>query len=161
MLALLDWDRIDRLLDGICAEHRGGRGYPPLCMLKALLLAQWYNLSDPALEDVVADRLSFRRFCGFPIDAETPDETSFVRTRATLRELGLYEKLFSEVDRQLDAKGLIVPAGALVDGTVIESRARPCLACARASSASSARARQAMGWARRATSAKRGSMPTT
>ena len=125
MLALLDWDGVDLLLDGISAEHRGGRGYPPLCLLKALLLAQWYNLSDPALEDVLADRLSFRRFCGFPFDEETPDETSFVRFRAKLRELGLYEKLFAEVNRQLDAKGLIVRAGTLVDATVIEARARP------------------------------------
>ena len=83
MLALLDWDGVDLLLDGISAEYRGGRGYPPLCLLKALLLAQWYNLSDPALEDALADRLSFRRFCGVPFDAETPDETSFVRFRAS------------------------------------------------------------------------------
>lgn len=123
MLGLLDWDRIDRLLDGISAEHRGGRGYPPLCLLKALLVAQWYNLSDPSLEDAEADLLSFRRFCGFPLDAETPDETSFVRFRAKLRELGLYAKLFAEGNRQLDARGLIVRAGTLVDATVIEARA--------------------------------------
>ena len=124
MLALLDWGRIDRLLDGISAEHRDGRGYPPLYLLKALLLAQWYNLSDPALEDALAERLSFRRFCGFPLDAETPDETSFVWFRAKLREIGLYEKLFAEVSRQLDAKGLIVRAGTLMDATVIEARAK-------------------------------------
>ncbi|MEL7470091.1 MAG: IS5/IS1182 family transposase, partial [Pseudomonadota bacterium] len=38
---LLDWDRIDGLLDGINAGTRGARGYPPLSMLKGLLLAQW------------------------------------------------------------------------------------------------------------------------
>ena len=83
---LLDWDRIDRLLDAINAAKQGGRGYPPLCMVKALLLAQWHDLSDPGLEDALADRLSFRRFCGFPLDEETPDETSFVRFRAKLRD---------------------------------------------------------------------------
>ena len=122
---LLDWQRIDRLLDAINAERRGGRGYPPLCMLKALLLAQWHDLSDPGLEDALADRLSFRRFCGFPLDEETPDETSFVRFRAKLRDLELYEKLFAEVNRQLEAKGVIVKTGTLVDATVIEARARP------------------------------------
>jgi len=122
---LLDWQRIDRLLDAINAEKRGGRGYPPLCMLKALLLAQWHDLSDPGLEDALADRLSFRRFCGFPLDEETPDETSFVRFRAKLRDLKLYEKLFAEVNRQLEAKGVIVKTGTLVDATVIEARARP------------------------------------
>jgi len=122
---LLDWDRIDRLLDGINGEKRGGRGYPPLNMLKALLLAQWHDLSDPGLEDALADRLSFRRFCGWPLGEETPDETSFVRFRAKLRALGLYGKLFAEVNRQLEAKGLMVKTGTLVDATIIEARARP------------------------------------
>jgi IS5 family transposase len=122
---LLDWGRIDRLLDGINAERRGGRGYPPLCMLKALLLAQWHDLSDPGLEDALADRLSFRRFCGVPLDEETPDETSFVRFRAKLRDLGLYERLFAEVNRQLEARGLMVKTGTLVDATIIQARARP------------------------------------
>lgn len=122
---LLDWTRIDRLLDGINASRRGGRGYPPLCLFKALLLAQWYDLSDPALEDALSDRLSFRRFCGFPLDAETPDETSFVRFRTRLRALGLNEKLFAEVNRQLETKGLMVKTGTLIDATVIEARAKP------------------------------------
>lgn len=122
---LLDWERIDRLLDAINAAKRGGRGYPPLAMLKALLLAQWHDLSDPGLEDALADRLSFRRFCGFPLGEETPDETSFVRFRARLRALGLYEKLFAEVNRQLEAKGAMVKTGTLVDATIIEARAKP------------------------------------
>ena len=124
LVALLDWSKLDRLLDGINAHKRGGRGYPPLSMLKALLLAQWYDLSDPKLEDALADRLSFRRFCGFPLGEETPDETSFVRFRATLRELELYEKLFAEVNRQLEARGLMVKTGTLVDATIIEARAK-------------------------------------
>lgn len=125
MGSLLDWELIDHLLDDISAAPRGGRGYPPLCLFKALLLAQWYDLSDPGLEDALADRLSFRRFCGFPLDEETPDETSFVRFRSRLRELGLYERLFAEVCRQLEAKNLMVKTGTLVDATIIEARARP------------------------------------
>jgi IS5 family transposase len=122
---LLDWAALDRLLAGINDARRGARGYPPLCMLKALLLAQWHDLSDPGLEDALSDRLSFRRFCGFPVDEETPDETSFVRFRARLRDLGLYEGLFAEVNRQLEAKGCMVKTGTLVDATIIEARAKP------------------------------------
>ncbi|MGE5778399.1 MAG: transposase [Hyphomicrobiales bacterium] len=40
-------------------------------MLKALFLQHWYSLSDEGLE-ALADRLSFRRFCGFALDDETP-----------------------------------------------------------------------------------------
>ncbi len=42
-------------------------------MLKALLLQRWYSLSDEGLEEALSDRLSFRRFCGFALDDETPD----------------------------------------------------------------------------------------
>ncbi len=62
---------------------------------------------------------------GFPLGEETPDETSFVRFRGRLRDLGLYEKLFAEVNRQLAAKGLMVKTGTLVDATIIEARAKP------------------------------------
>ena len=63
---------------------RGGPGrpsYPALAMFKAMLLAQWYQLSDPALEEALADRISFRRFCGFALDAVTPDDLKKQRDR--------------------------------------------------------------------------------
>jgi IS5 family transposase len=41
-------------------------------MLKALFLQRWYSLSDEGLEEALSDRLSFRRFCGFALDDETP-----------------------------------------------------------------------------------------
>lgn len=125
MAELLDWSKIDRLLDGINAARRGAEGYPPVCLFRTLLLAQWYDLSDPKLEDALADRLSFRRFAGIPLGEETPDGTSFVRFRAKLRGLGLYEKLFAEINHQLDKKGLVVKTGTLVDATIIEARAKP------------------------------------
>ena len=58
-------DRLDELVDWsrIAAESRyRAPGYSPLLMPKALLLQQWYELSDPGLEDALVDRLSFRRF---------------------------------------------------------------------------------------------------
>ena len=64
------------------------------------------------------DRLSFRRFCGLPLEAETPDHSSIWRFRQTIEKLGLSEKL-AEVNRQLDARGLIVKKGTLVDATII------------------------------------------
>ena len=123
--AQFDWSRLDRLFDEISCAKRGGSGYPPLCLFKALLLAQWYNLSDPALEDALADRLSFRRFCGFPLDEDTPDETTFVRFRAKLRALKLYEKLFAEVNQQIEQKGFLVKSGTLIDASIIKARAKP------------------------------------
>jgi len=125
MAGLLDWLAIERIMEGINAARRGAEGYPPVCMFRALLLAQWYDLSDPKLEDALSDRLSFRRFVGIPLGEETPDETSFVRFRSKLRELGLYEKLFAEINGQLEKQGLMVKTGTLVDATIIEARAKP------------------------------------
>ena len=121
---LLNWKALDQLLDCLSSSRRGAPGYPPLSLFKALLVAQWYNLSDPGLEDALADRLSFRKFVGIPLDEETPDETTFVRFRERLREHGLARALFDEVTRQLEGKGLMVKKGTLVDASVIEADAK-------------------------------------
>jgi IS5 family transposase len=90
-------------------------------MFKVVLLQQWYGLSDPSAEEAVRDRLSFRRFCGIPLDEETPDHSSIWRFRQRIDKLGLSEKLLAEVNRQLDARGLIVKRGTLVDATIISA----------------------------------------
>lgn len=124
MHELIEWNAVDALLAPINSAAAGADGYPPLCLFKALLLSVWYNLSDPKLEDALADRLSFRRFCGFPLDAETPDETTFVRFRKTLREHGLFESLFDLIGQQFDKQGLFIKQGTLVDATIVEADAK-------------------------------------
>ncbi len=121
-----EWAAFDALLSNINSETKGAPGYPPLVMFKIVLLQQWYALSDPAAEEAVRDRLSFRRFCGIPLDCETPDHSSIWRFRQVIDKLGLSEKLLAEVNRQLDARGLIVKRGTLVDATIIAAAvARP------------------------------------
>jgi IS5 family transposase len=94
-------------------------------MFKALLLQQWHGLSDPAMEEALLDRVSFRRFCGFALDAETPDETTLCRFRNALKDADLGEALFAEVARQLDAAGFILKTGTLIDATLVRSAVRP------------------------------------
>ncbi len=116
--ALLKWYRFEKLLKPLRSDV-GRPGYPALSMFKALLLQQWYGLSDPGLEEALLDRLSFRRFCGFSLDDATPDETTFVRFRTALGEAGIAEKLFAEVNRQLDKNGVILKTGTLVDASLV------------------------------------------
>jgi IS5 family transposase len=73
----------------------------------------------PGAEDAVRDRLSFRRFCGLPLETETPDHASIWRFRQTIEKLGLSAALLSETNRQLDGLGLVVKRGTLVDATLI------------------------------------------
>jgi len=121
--ALLNWDAFEALLMPIYAAPTGRPSYPPLSMLKVLLLQQWYGLSDPAMEEALGDRLSFRQFAELPLDAAVPDHSTICRFRGELVRLGLSEVIFAEAVRQLDAQGLVLKKGTLIDATLVEAAA--------------------------------------
>jgi len=91
-------------------------------MFKALLLQQWYGVSDPGLEEAICDRLSFQRFLGLSLQDPVPDETRICRFRNMLAQAGLGEPLFSLLEEQLDAKGLLVRRGSLIDATLVKAQ---------------------------------------
>jgi transposase, IS5 family len=119
-----DWPAFEALLSPIHGSSTGAPGYPPLTMFKIVLLQPWHTLSDPAAEEAVRDRLSFRRFCGLPLHMETPDHASIWRFRQTIDKLGLSTPLLAEVNRQLDALGFVIKRGTLVDATIIAGSVR-------------------------------------
>jgi transposase, IS5 family len=84
-----DWSALEALLSPIHGSAMGAPGYPPLTMFKILLVQQWRTLSDPGAEEAGRDRLSFRRFCGLPLDVETPRPRSIWRFRQAIDKLGL------------------------------------------------------------------------
>lgn len=59
---VIDWVPIKALLGQRSGPGRGNISYPAEALLRCLLLGVWNNLSDPALEAQLRDRLSFRRF---------------------------------------------------------------------------------------------------
>src|SRR5512144_2573210 len=122
---LIDWSAVVKLLDGIYGSDEGRPSYPLLTYVKLLLLQQWYGLSDPGLEEAVDDRLSFRRFAGLPLDESVPDHSTIWRFRQELAAHGLAEALFEEINRQLDARGLIVRQGTLIDATLLQASVKP------------------------------------
>jgi len=121
---LIDWREFDVLLAPISDAAKGEQGWPPLCLLKALLLARWYDLSDVKLAEALDDRASFRRFCGFSKSEPTPERTAFVRFRRVLAKRGLGEKLFEVITLQLCAQQVSVKQGTLVDATIIASASK-------------------------------------
>src|ERR1700722_2192628 len=124
--ALVRWYRFEKLLGRLREEGPGRPVYRPLAMFKALLLQSLYGLSDPELEEALGDRLSFRRFVGLGLEDEVPDHTTICRFRNRLIEAGLLEKVFAELDRQLEAAGVILKRGTMLDATLIETgAARP------------------------------------
>lgn len=123
----LDWQplyRIGRRIDK--TGPKGGQPRKPVrWMIRGLFLQYLYQLSDPQLEDQLIDRLSFRRFVGLPLDQSVPDFSTFWRFREALAGEGLVTELFVEINRQLEAKGLLLKQGTVVDATIIESANRP------------------------------------
>ena len=110
---LIDWSRLEGLAARVREGRRGRPPYAPLSMLKALYPQALYDLSDPGLGEALLDRLSRRRFCGFALDGGTPDETTICRFRADAG--AVLEAAFEEINRQLDAAGLILRKGTLMD----------------------------------------------
>ncbi len=116
-----DWSSVERLVAEVYSARSGRPSWPPLLMVKALLLQQWYGLSDPGLEEALGDRLSFRRFVGLSLDEGSPDHSTLSRFRKALRERSLDKRLFAEIERQLGEKGLLVRSGTLMDATLVEA----------------------------------------
>jgi transposase, IS5 family len=123
IVAMLNWGPLTYRLEKHCCKLDGRPPFPPIMMFRALLLAQWYELSDRDLEEMLCDRLSFRRFVGLGIEQATPDHTTLCRFRERLNEAGLTSKLLELVNAQLDAKGLMLKRGTLIDATVVETAA--------------------------------------
>jgi IS5 family transposase len=123
LIDLVRWYRFEKVLARLREEGPGRPGYKPMLMFKALLVQSLYGLSDAELEEALNDRLSFRRFVGLGLEDETPDHTTLCRFRNRLIGEGLLEKLFAELDRQLDQAGLMIKRGTMLDATLIETGA--------------------------------------
>lgn len=121
----IDWRAVDRVLSQLRPGRMGPPSYPALMMFKALVLQQWYGLSDPGLEEALCDRMSFRRFVGLSGDQAAPDHSTLWRFRQALSKTGLDQAAFSAVTAQLDAQGLIVRQGTLIDASLITAQTTP------------------------------------
>jgi IS5 family transposase len=118
----INWRPFEKLLEPLYHPTQGRPSHPPLVMFKALLLQQWYGLSDPGLEEAICDRLSFQRFLGLSLKDPVPDETRICRFRNMLAQADLGERLFGLLEEQLDTKGLLVRRGSLIDATLVKAQ---------------------------------------
>ena len=89
------------------------------------LMRTWYGLSDGEIEEQVNDRLSFSRFADLGMADEIPDSTTLCRFRNALVKSEVYDKLLSEVNRQLSSRHVMVVTGVIVNASVTDSPRRP------------------------------------
>jgi IS5 family transposase len=102
---------------------KGERGRPPIGlerMLRIYFLQQWYGLADEALEDALYDSQALRGFAGIELNREpVPDATTLLKFRHWLEHHQLTKALFDEVGAMLEARGLLMRQGTIVDATII------------------------------------------
>lgn len=126
--AIVDWQSVlglVQIVDRTDAKTGGCPHKDLLVKVKMLFLQSLYNLSDPELEDQVNDRLSFQKFIGLDFASTVPDYSTIWRFRERLIEHGINDKIFNIVLSALEAKGLLVKKGTIVDATIVESTNRP------------------------------------
>jgi len=104
---------------------KAGKGRPPIGlerMVRMYFLAHWFNLADAALEEAVYDSEAMRRFLDIDLTRDlVPDETTVCKFRHLLERNDLGAKLFEEVGRHLQAQGMTVNSGTMVDATIINA----------------------------------------
>ena len=102
---------------------KGKRGRPPVGlerMLRVYFLQQWYGLSDEGLEDALYDSQALRGFARIDLMAEgVPDATTLLKFRRLLETHDLCKGLFTAINADLAARGLLLREGTLVDATLI------------------------------------------
>ena len=100
-----------------------GPGRPPVGverMLRLHCLQQWFNLSDPAVEEALYDSRAMRQFVGIDLGREpVPDETTICKFRHLREAHQMGEQLFARIREHLVKQGLQVSRGTIVDATII------------------------------------------
>ena len=121
MDALVPWAA---LCEEIAPHYpKAGNGRPPIGlerMLRIHFIQHWFNLADLACEEALYDSASLRRFVGIDLGCEpVPDATTMLKFRHLLNDNKLGQALFTRVGKELQARGIKVNTGTIVDATII------------------------------------------
>jgi IS5 family transposase len=123
MEAVVPWKALIDLIEPQYpkAGSKGGRpAYPLETMLRIHLMQQWYDLSDPAMEDALIEVPTMRRFAGINLISDRiPDETTILSFRHLLEKHDLGKQIFETVKRHLKANGMAMKQGTIIDATLI------------------------------------------
>ena len=120
--SLIPWQPLE---EGIRPHYfraeRGRRPYPLAAMLRVHVVQLCYNLNDPAMEDLLYEAESVRRFAGLRLSEPIPDESTILHFRHLLEQHQLVQGLFEEIKGHLEEQGMRLREGTIVDATIIEA----------------------------------------
>ncbi len=122
MDSLIPWQKLEKKI----RRHypKRGRGRPPYplsVMLRVHCVQLFYNLSDPAMEDMLYEIESVRRFVGLRLSGPLPDETTILKFRHLLEEHKLGTKLFEAINQHLADNDLMLKEGTIIDASIISA----------------------------------------
>ena len=124
MEAIIPWAEWIKVIEPFYYPDRT-RGRKPLGlekMLRMYLLQCWFNLSDEGVEDAIYDSYAMRKFMGLNFLTEkVPDATTLLHFRHMLEECRAGEAMFEAINGVLEANGLIMHGGTIVDATIISA----------------------------------------
>ena len=122
MDSLIPWEKLEgRIRPHYFRGQRGRRPYPLSVMLRVHIVQLCYNLSDPAMEDLLYEAESVRRFAGLRLSDPIPDESTILHFRHLLERHQLGQGLFEEVKGYLEEQGVRLREGTIVDATIVEA----------------------------------------
>ena len=123
MEQVVPWAELSALIEPV--YPKAGQGRPPVGverMLRIYFLQQWFNLSDPAVEEALYESVSLRRFVDIDLGREpAPDETTVCKFRHLLEEHQLGARIFERVQQHLQERGLRIGRGTIVDATIVHA----------------------------------------
>src|ERR1017187_1559343 len=123
MEGVVPWSGLEALVRPHYAKAGNGRQPVGLSiMLRTYFLQQWFNLSDPGVEEALYESAALRRFTGVDLGvAPAPDETTICRFPHLLEKYHLGEQMLETVNHHLASKGIQIATGTIVDATIIHA----------------------------------------
>jgi transposase, IS5 family len=123
MEQVVPWSDLESLVEPHYPKAGNGRRPVGLgIMLRTYFVQQWFNLSDPGVEEALYDSAGLRRFVGVDLGrAPAPDQTSVCRFRHLLETHDLGGAVLDAVNHHLASKGIRITTGTIVDATIIHA----------------------------------------
>ena len=118
---VVPWHELVTLIESHSSPKATGRpAFAVESMLRIHLLQQWFNLSDPAVEEALYDTPVFASFARLDPGISTmPDESTILRFRRLLETHQLGLQILAVVNAILTDKNLLLRHGTVVDATLI------------------------------------------
>ena len=120
--SLVPWERLEECIKPHYPKAgRGRRPYALSVMQRVNVVQMTHNLSDPAMEDLLYEAESVRRFVGLRLSEAIPDESTILHFRHLLERHELGQGLFEEIKGYLADQGVMLKRGSIVDATIINA----------------------------------------